>query len=125
MTEVALPIPLDSSEIIDIILAQARRRLEGLSPLQMNKQYGAFSVSFQHTIKLYGIGASEAPPIETLAWANDTHGKAIGEPELVIDAAVFASGAPNDDRIAHDLPLIVETSDGKGGQDASQGQGQG
>ena len=116
MIEKALPVPLESAEILEIVSQELKKRLQSLSPLQCGKEYAGFDITFNHTIKLYRVGA-EAGSKETLAWGSAHGGDITGEPEVIEDASAFKSGTDvNQVREEHDLPLTVETSDGKGGK---------
>src|SRR5271154_1225283 len=118
MPEIALACPFDSGEIIEIAVDQFRKRLGGLSPLCGGKEYGAFEIEFSHTIRLRRVAESAAIDKTTLAWGSVKDGDMKGAGEVVEEQAkeTFKSGNPNDERIAHDIPLTVESSDGKGGK---------
>lgn len=68
MTETAVNLPFESSEIIDIAMQEFRKRLLGLSPLQSNKEYAGFSLDFQVKIHLRRTGEQPHEARETLAW---------------------------------------------------------
>lgn len=119
MPEIALNVAFDAPEIIEIAIQEFRKRLQGLSPLQSNKEYVAFSIDFHHTIRLRRSGETVAEARETLAWGNVHKGDApLGESEgeTAEEISRFESKDPNEERVARDLPLTVETSDGRGGK---------
>lgn len=124
MAEIALNVPFDAPEIIEIAIQEFRKRLQGLSPLQSNKEYVAFSIDFHHTIRLRRSGETVAEARETLAWGKVEKGDlGIFDPEhpdmadevLSVEES-FKSKDPNDERVARDMALTVETSDGRGGK---------
>lgn len=118
MAETALAVPFETTEIIEIAVQEFRKRLLSLSPLQNSKEYAGFEISFNHTIKLHRLGHNGGGEKETLAWGGAQGGDVSLETltESVDDNDQFKSGTPNDERLAHNLPLTVETSDGKGGK---------
>lgn len=118
--EVALNLPFESEEIKDIAVAEFRKRLDGLSPLQGAKEYASFSLSFDVKIKVARVGA-EATPKETLAWGNVEGFRSVGLVQLVPEEAAIAgdtyqAGEPNEERQMRDMPLTIESTDGKGGK---------
>ena len=117
MAEKAVAVPFESSEIIEVAVEEFRKRLQSLSPLQGAKEYAAFEISFNHTVRLVKLGNSGAR--ETLAWGAVKAGAGEKDAEVieVPDGALFQSGLDvNQVRLDHDLPLTVEGSDGKGGR---------
>ena len=117
MAENALAVPLEVSEIIEIACQELRKRLQTLSPLQGVKEYAGFEIAYNHTIKLYRIGESGGGLKETLAWGTVKGGEKKGEPEVVSDKSTFKTGTDvNQVRLDHDLPLTIESGDGKGGK---------
>jgi hypothetical protein len=120
MAEKALAVPFDTEEIIEIAVAEFTRRLKGLSPLQGMKQYAGFELSFHTDIKLFGMATNGGGTKETLAWGNVMKGDT-GADAPAVDAASDMSTHKSDpdvnkERLDHDLPLTVETGDGKGGK---------
>lgn len=121
MPEVAINIPFEAGEVIDVILDELKTRLRGLSPLQGNKEYAAFSADFHLKIRLRRSGETVVDEKETLAWgktsAGDT-GESFSADELQTaeESSHFESRDPNEERQARDMPLTVEGSDGKGGK---------
>ncbi len=113
-TEKVVNEPFDSSEIVEIAVEEFRKRLKGLSPLYGNKQYRAFTLNFNVGILLTQVDHATIP---TLAWGDVSKGepgqKADAEDKLKND--VFVSLDPNDERIARDMPLTVESPDGRRG----------
>lgn len=122
MQETALNVPFDSQEICDILVDEFRSRLRGLSPLQGGKQYAAFSAEFQVKIRLRRSGEQPQEGRETLAWGGATKPSAViltsGAEgiETVDETSKFESGDPNEERLERDMPLSVETGDGRGGR---------
>lgn len=121
MQEVALNVPFDSSEIVEIAVQEFRKVLRGLSPLQGEKQYAAFSAEFQVKIRLRRSGEQPQEGRETLAWGKATKGDdgaavPLSEIETVSEESKFVSGDPNEERLERDMPLNVETGDGRGGR---------
>ena len=118
MSERALACPFDSSEIVEIAVAEFRRRLGGLSPLTLNKEYGAFEIEFSHTIRLRRVAESSSIDKTTLAWGSVKDGDMNDAGEVVEEQAkeTFKSGNPNEERLANDLALTIESSDGRGGK---------
>jgi hypothetical protein len=114
MGEKALAVPFESEEIIEIAVQEFRKRLQGLSPLQLNKEYAGFEITFNHKIMLHKMGANGGGDKETLAWSTVQKGDVSGEGEMASSVDEFKSGDPNTERLDHDLPLTVEGSDGKG-----------
>jgi hypothetical protein len=115
-----LAVPFDTSEIEEIAVQEFRRRLRGLSPLQGMKQYAGFELSFHVDIKLFGMSTNGGGAKDTLAWGNVRQGEtgADAEPaDAASDISKHASDPDvNKERLDHDLPLTVETGDGKGGK---------
>lgn len=115
MPEVAINAPFDSNEIKDIACKEFRKRLDSLGPLQGAKEYSSFLVSFQVGIRLRRPG-DIAEDKNTLAWGSVEQGRVnpehVEESETVHES--FESGDPNDERLAHNMPLTVETRDGRG-----------
>ena len=117
MTEVAVNVPFDSNEIKDIACSEFRKRLDGLSPLMGMKEYSKFKLSFEIKIDLDRLGAATAPT-STLAW-----GEAIGDRQIpgeveqesvAVTGETFETKDPNDERLERDMPLTIETANGKG-----------
>ncbi len=116
--EVAINLPFDSNEIKDIVCAELRKRLDTLGPLQGAKEYNRFEVAYEVAVNVYRVGETGAGK-ETLAWGKVEKGEKT--PGLVEDVDVvtdskFVSKDPNEERVARDMPLTVETTDGKGGK---------
>jgi hypothetical protein len=126
MPEIALNVPFDSGEICQIVGEELQARLRGLSPLQGNKEYAAFSVEFQVKIKLLRAGEQPTEARDTLAWGKAEKGILPSAEDL--DAAsqdmeiseatssTYESKDPNEERVERDMPLTVETGDGRGGK---------
>jgi hypothetical protein len=122
MSEVALNVPFDSNEIKEIVVQEFRRRLDGLGPLGGMKEYAAFSLDFAVTIRLRRAGESATDARETLAWGKvqlPSPAETYGVPEELVEAtdtSHFESRDPNEERQVRDMPLTVESGDGKGGK---------
>jgi hypothetical protein len=121
MPEVALNVPFDANEIKDIATAEFRKRLDGLGPLQGMKEYASFHLDFEVKIRLSRVGAIVAAT-DTLAWGSveKSHPSAqdldlVAEEEKIRNST-FQSKDPNEERIEREMPLTVETTDGKGGK---------
>jgi hypothetical protein len=131
MVETAINVPFDSNEVKDIVIAELRKRLDNLSPLTGGKEYVSFSVDFQVKIKLRRSGEAPHEERETLAWGGITRGVTMesieaveeqvnGRPAEGTETAELSSSLdsrdPNEERLARDMPLTVETGDGRGGR---------
>lgn len=125
MAEVALNVPFEAQEIIKIVADELQARMSGLTPLHGSKEYAAFKVDFQVKIRLRRAGESDLSARETLAWGSVQDGQMPSAEDLdavseEITAAEltsgFESGDPNEERMKRDMPLTVETPDGKGGK---------
>ena len=121
MADVALNVPFDSGEIIHIVAEELMSRMMQLSPLQGSKEYVAFSAEFQVKITLRRAGEQEHEAKETLAWGNVKKGDpsaadldAVAEEAEI--ASRFESRDPNEERQVRDMPMTVESGDGKGGR---------
>ena len=121
MAEVALNVPFDAGEIKDIACQEFRKRLDSLSPLFGAKEYASFDLNFEVKIKLRRVGGT-TQPTETLAWGSASKSlpsaadfDTVAE-EAEIKASTFTSKEPNEERLDRDMPVTVETTDGKGGK---------
>jgi hypothetical protein len=114
--EVAINAPFDSNEIKDIVCAELRKRLDTLGPLQGAKEYNRFEVAYEVAVKVYRVGETGAGK-ETLAWGKVEKGEktpeSVEEVDVVTDSK-FVSQDPNEERLSRDMPLTVESRDGKG-----------
>ena len=120
MAERALSVPFDTEEIIEIAVQEFRRRLKTLSPLQGLKQYAGFELSFHTDVKLFGMATNGGGAKDTLAWGKVVQGDT-GADAVPADAASDVSMHKskvdvNEERLDHDMPLSVETGDGRGGK---------
>jgi hypothetical protein len=117
--EKALAVPLTSEEIVDIAVAEYRRRLNMQSPLQGCKEYAGFYITFESNIRLYRMSTNGGGEKETLAWGGVTGGD-VSDPSKAEDIRDVGEHKSNPDvnkeRLDHDLPLTVETNDGRGGK---------
>ena len=116
--EVAINLPFDSNEIKDIVCAELRKRLDTLCPLQGAKEYNRFEVAYEVAVKVYRVGETGAGK-ETLAWGKVEKGDLTPGASVDIDVDVvtdskFVSKDPNEARLSRDMPLTVESRDGKG-----------
>jgi hypothetical protein len=117
--EIAVATPFDSGEIAEIAVSEFRKRLAGLGPLQGGKEYAYFELQFEVHIKLIRAGEEAYEAKETLAWANVVAGNPVDGPsveEVAELSDTFKSKEPNVERVDRDMPLNVETTDGKGGK---------
>ncbi len=114
--EVAINLPFDSNEIKDIVCAELRKRLDTLGPLQGAKEYNRFEVAYEVAVKVFRVGETGAGK-ETLAWGKVEKGEkspeSVEEVDVVTDST-FVSKDPNEERLSRDMPLTVESKDGKG-----------
>lgn len=120
MAEKALAVPFDTEEIIEIAVDEFRRRLRGLSPLQGMKQYAGFELSFHTDVKLFGMSTNGGVTKETLAWGKVIKGETGADATPVSSESHVSMHRSdpdvNKERLDHDMPLTVETGDGKGGK---------
>ena len=118
--EKAIAVPFCSSEIIEIAVQEFRKRLNGLSPLQGNKEYAGFELSFHTDVKLFGMATNGGGTKETLAWGKVMQGNtgADAQPaDAVSDVGGYKSDPDvNEERLKNNLPLTVEANDGRGGR---------
>lgn len=122
MPETAINTPFEANEVKDIACAEFRKRLDSLSPLSGTKEYAAFSLVFDVKIGLRRSGDAPEDAKETLAWAvmakPHDHDFTVN-PETVEEHDIhstFESKEPNEERVERDMPLTVESPDGKGGK---------
>jgi hypothetical protein len=123
MVETAINVSFEANEIKDIIGQEVRKRLDGLSPLTGSKEYSWFAVDFEIKIRYRRAGEQDHETKQTLAWGNTqrppngiilTEGaKGLGKVE---HSSTFVSKDPNEERLDRDMPLTVETGDGRGGR---------
>ena len=110
MPERALAVPFESSEIIDILCAEFRKRLAANCHLQGGKEYASFRASFDVGLTLRGTSGIT---VDTIAWD-----KPYREPKVEgtvegatvnasIPADTYQSGEPNAERMARGMPLTV------------------
>lgn len=124
MPEVALNLPFDSNEIKEIAVAEFKKRLDQLSPIQGTKEYAAFDLEFQVKIRVRRAGDPAGK--ETLAWGkviktapddSITSGQLDKVDEIdEIIGDTFTAEDPNTERMGRDMPLTIETTDGRGGK---------
>ncbi len=119
MAETALAVPFAADEICEIAVAEFKKRLAGLSPLQGAKEYGAFEIDFAHTIRLHRTSGIDNIDKQTLAWGHVEGGKIDDVPAAELEVIVVKDPYKSDpdvngERLAHNLPLTVESKDGKG-----------
>jgi hypothetical protein len=116
--EVAINAPFEANEIKDIACAEFRARLDQLGPIQGAKEYARFELDFNVNIRVFRVGEIGAGK-ETLAWGKAEKGEkipdAVVEQDSIADSK-FVSKDPNEERVSRDMPLTVETTDGKGGK---------
>lgn len=116
--ETAIATPFEAGEIKDIACQELRKRLDMLSPLFGNKEYAGFDLEFQVKINLRRSGEVTAPK-ETLAWGNAKGGARAAENMDEWEGEIaekFTSQEPNVERMERDMPLTVESGDGRGGK---------
>ena len=118
MPEKAILAPLTGDEIIDIVVQEVKRRLVSLGPLQGGKEYCGFDVSFEHHIRLFRMATNGGGDKQTMAWGRVAQGEQTGEPVAAEHDLVNYKSDPdvNEERLKHNMPLTVETGDGRGGK---------
>ena len=121
MVETAVNVPLEAGEIIHIIAEELQARLRGLSPLSQSKEYAAFSVEYQVKIRLRRTGETKTDERETLAWgtikrATTVHPCPLRSRFCIDESSTYESKDPNEERVDRDMPLTIETGDGRGGK---------
>ena len=107
--EKALAIPFESPEIVDILCAEFRKRLEANCHLQGQKEYASFRASFDISLTLRTVSGISA---DTIAWAKpyrdpqvpDTEGEAV---TAEIPPSEYVSAAPNTERMQRGMPVTV------------------
>lgn len=120
-----LNLPLSSDEIIEILLQHFEKKLRSDCFLHPANTYNGFSFTFEMKLKFNDMMMGR----ETLVWAAhveppqvvDEEAQAASDEQLFSEAEMqavatetFDSGdSPNRTREAHDLPLPVETTEGK------------
>ena len=109
MAEKALAVPLESPEIIDILCAEFRKRLESNCHLQGGKAYASFRASFDVGLTLRGVSGIA---VDTIAWSKpyrdavvpDTEGETV---MASIPPDEYVSQPPNTERMHRGMPLTV------------------
>jgi hypothetical protein len=120
MAETAISVPFDSGEIKEIAVAEFKKRLDQLSPLSGAKEYGAFEIDFAHTIRLHRTSGIDTVDKQTLAWGHVEGGKIDDAPADEVEKIVAlhetykSDPDVNGERLKHQMPLTVESRDGKG-----------
>ena len=79
MPEVAVNVPFESNEIVEIAVEEFRKRLKQLGPIQGAKEYAKFMLDFQVKIKLWRTGDTGLAK-ETLAWGHHE-----GNPQAIVE----------------------------------------
>lgn len=123
-SEIAINVPFDSGEIVEIAKQELEKRMRSLSPLQGSKEYAAFSIEYQVKVTLLRAGEQKHEARETLAWGNVAKGMPTGADLDAVDAELEVAEAtgkvesrdPNEERQERNMPMTVETNDGKGGR---------
>jgi len=118
MIEKAINVSFDAGEICEIAAAEFLKRIRSLSPLSGGKLYAHFSLDFNVGIKLQRSGEDPQNANDTLVWGTVTAGDLVEDVEVECAKIedTFESKEPNVERVARNLPLTVETTDGKGGK---------
>jgi hypothetical protein len=115
--EVAINLPFESNEIKDIVTHELRLRLDQLSPLMGAKEYAAFEIAYNVTIRLQRPGDDSSK--QTLAWGVAKGRELDPDGEDILSDVIhddFKSGDPNEERIARKMPLTVEVAAAGGGK---------
>jgi hypothetical protein len=118
MGERAIAAAFEANEIKKIITDELAKRLDGLSPLTGGKEYSHFTASFRVDMTLFRAGEPGLGR-KTMAWGtSQSLGKFPLHPptaEAVVDDT-YESKEPNVERVAREMPVTVESGDGKGGK---------
>ena|ERR1700728_1523699 len=123
MVETAINVAFEANEIKEIIGQELRKRLDGLSPLTGSKEYSWFGVDFEIKIRYRRAGEQPHEEKQTLAWGHlerPTNTVLLTEGATGVGTAEhhssFESKDPNEERLDRDMPLTIETGDGRGGK---------
>lgn len=116
--ETAIAAPLTGDEIIEAIVGDLRKRLQSNCKFQLGKEYAGFEIEYSHTIILHGLGSNGGGMKDTLAWGKIEGGEKSDAPEVLTETGAYRSDLNdvNAVREEHNLPLTIETGDGKGGK---------
>src|SRR5580692_5553885 len=101
MAEKALAIPFESPEIVDILCAEFRKRLEANCHLQGQKEYASFRAHFDIGLTLRGVSGIT---VDTVAWDKPYREERVegteGETVMVSPPPdTYVSGEPNAERM--------------------------
>lgn len=112
MDETAVNLPLSVSEINEIMVEKFRLHLSRNSYLSGTLAYNGFELDLTAKIKLYG---TQQQPVETLVWDRTREGRQTGQfQETTVQENYASDASPNVERMKHDMPLTVETTDNRG-----------
>ncbi len=106
MSELTLRDPLNSAEIVEILLQEIENRLKADSTLTSDITYSGFQANFEIKLKL-----QRPVPVQTLVWGEKSDGTPIspenGLTSETTVAADYEAGPPNVERQSHNLPVPV------------------
>ncbi len=106
MSELTLRDPLNSAEIVEILLQEIENRLKADSTLTSDITYSGFQANFEIKLKL-----QRPVPVSTLVWGeagtpiSPENGPTIDSGEVV--KGEYEAGPPNVERQSHNLPVPV------------------
>lgn len=113
MGEKALAVPFESTEIIDILCEEFKRRLQQNCHLQGRREYASFRAAFDITMTLRTVAGE---PRETIVWDKPYRDAKVegteGEPVAVVAQSEFQSKEPNAERMERGMPLTVQDKKG-------------
>lgn len=109
MGDIAVNLPLDGSEIRQIILQRLEKRMENNSQLANGIAYSGFKYDLTLVIKL-----EHATNPETLVWDLGQEGMISDEAQAEDMGEKYESKPPNVERQDNGLALTVEATDTKG-----------
>jgi len=108
-TEKVLNLPLSGDEIIEIILRRIESRLRHDCFLAPAMTYNGFSYDLNMTVKFKDMMLGK----ETLIWDNTAQGDVTDAVDHPVSEQFESGDSPNGTRIEHDLPIPVQTQEGR------------
>jgi len=112
MTETAVNLPLDGSEIRQIILQRLEKRMELNSVLAIGIAYPGFEYDLTFVIKV------DHPSVQpTTVWDRGKEGSVGSGAQEINLSEKYASKTPNVERQDNGLDLTIETTNAKGKKD--------
>lgn len=107
--EKVLNLPLSGDELIEIILQRVEKRLRADCYLHQAATYNGFSYSLNLTLKLKDMNFGK----DTLVWDQHKEGEQDSNTEAAAEEKYDSGDSPNRTRIDHDLPVPVESQEGR------------